>query len=108
LRDRAPDEKLRASIEGPLLELVREIGETLRHLTVRQRMRRVSHVYVFGGLALLAGLSERLNAALGVAVEHPDPLAGMVVPADGRPEPEDRVRLVTAAGLARWWESGEV
>ncbi len=82
--------------------LLQEIEETLRFLSVRQRVRKVSRIFLCGGGGLVDGFKAQLGAALGVEVIHPTPLAGAKMTGDRRPAPEDDVRLVGAMGLARW------
>lgn len=78
-----------------------ELEETFRFLAVRQRIRHVARVHVCGGGALVLGLKERIAATLGVELVPVDPLVNIQVQGDAPPA-EDRVRLVSAVGLAAW------
>ncbi len=78
-----------------------ELEETFRFLAVRQRIRQVARVYVCGGGALVAGLKERTAAILGTELVPVDPLTNIQIQGDAPPA-EDRVRLVSAVGLAAW------
>ncbi len=88
-------------LDDCLRNLVFELEETFRFLSVRQRMRRIARIHLCGGGALIHGLRDSLASALGMELVLTDPLAGFQVQGTP-PTPEDRVRLVSAIGLATW------
>jgi type IV pilus assembly protein PilM len=94
--------QIQSVLEESMTGLVREIEETVRFLSLRQRIETVSRIYLCGGGSLIAGLGERIASALTIAVEHADPLGDLKVAKGDPPSVEERVRLVTATGLARW------
>lgn len=91
------------SLEAEVQGLVRELEETLRFLRVKERAAKVSTLYLTGGASLLPGLDERLQQALGVDVQRPDPFRIVDAGKNGRPDTMEAAGLVGAMGLARWW-----
>jgi Tfp pilus assembly PilM family ATPase len=72
------------STEECARHLAFELEETFRFLSVRQRIRQVTRVYVCGGGALISGLKESIAAILGVE-SAVDPLANIRTQGDARP-----------------------
>jgi Tfp pilus assembly PilM family ATPase len=82
--------------------LCQELEESIRFVSLRQRKYAVARVFVCGGRALASGLTDRICRTLGLDVEIPDPLRPLEMGTETPPAAEDRVRLVTAVGLAGW------
>ncbi len=93
--------QVQSVLEESLAGLIREIEETVRFMSLRQRINTVSKIYLCGGGSLISGLGERIASALGVETVHVDPLGDLAVAGEG-PTPTERARLVSAVGLARW------
>ena len=89
------------SAEDCARNLAFELEETFRFLAVRQRVRQVTRVHLCGGGTLIPGLKERIADILGTELVPVDPLANIRTEGTA-PGAEDRVRLVSAVGLAAW------
>ena len=97
-------EQVASLLAEPLGELVGEIAETLRFLSMRQHNHRLTRLHVCGGAALTAGLQEDIARGLGLDVIQPDPFRLLRASDGSLPEPRGRMRFVVAVGLARGWE----
>jgi Tfp pilus assembly PilM family ATPase len=84
--------------------LIQEAADTLRFLNVRRRGDPIREIHLCGGASLSDVLRERISGSLGVDVRIPDPFAGLEMTAASTPAPAERACMVSAVGLALWWQ----
>lgn len=101
---KVPERVLSEENDADVGDLIRETGDTLRFLNVRRRDQSIGELHLCGGSSLSEWLKTKLSTALGVDVKAPDPFLGLELASSATPAPAEKVCMVSAVGLALWWQ----